>query len=686
MSQSPINDFSDRATLRYKQGWRALNRLLHEDRSFSGNERHCAFVNTGGTTASFADVSGVTGFDFAEDGRGLATADWDFDGDPDLWITNRTAPRIRFLRNNTDPPEDSFVAFKLIGDGRTSNRDAIGARLNLHLSDGAAGSTRIETLRGGEGFLSQSSNWIHFALGDATSIEKLVVRWPGAEPQEFSDLQPGRFYLLQQGNPSATQFTPPAERRPLAPSEQVPAPPESAARIIVPPGLIVPEVPIASPDGGERLFTPPPGQATLLNVWASWCAPCLIELREWTEHADSLESAGLHVIALDTDPLGPDPAPTGKAEQTLQQIGFPFASETLTEDGLKVLDQLQISVLDRWTPIPLPTSFLVDQQGEVIAIYKGQVESSQILADLKLASASPLQRRQAAVPFAGRWVDDTPARSDPKRVATGLLDHNEQAAAIRYLDRIGTLLAPKAELPGYSHQLGDIYYTAAILKSGDAGRRDESITDLSKARDLIPHDLRIRKELAKQLFGAGQLEAAATEMKAAVQINPDDLTLQGDLAIILQKSGDHPGAKSVLESLLAKNPKNAPARYYLAASLVQLGDHRAAIEHYRQTLRDAPRMLDAANNLAWLLATNPVAEIRAPEEAIALAQRLCQVTQEKNAAFLDTLSVALASSEKFPEAIEAANKALALIPAESELADQIRRRVEGFEANKPYIE
>ena len=149
MSQSPVDDFSAPATGKYLQGWRALSRLLHEDRSFSGNERHCAFLNLRGSQATFADVSAITGFGFPEDGRGLATSDWDFDGDLDVWITNRTAPRLRFLKNNTTAP-GRFVAFKLSGDGRQCNRDAIGARLELHL-EGIEPARRIRTLRGTHG-------------------------------------------------------------------------------------------------------------------------------------------------------------------------------------------------------------------------------------------------------------------------------------------------------------------------------------------------------------------------------------------------------------------------------------------------------------------------------------------------------------------------------------------------------
>ncbi len=109
-----------------------LQRMLREGRSFSGNERHCAFLNTGGSVAAdgrFATVSALTGFDFPDDGRGLVTTDWDHDGDLDVWISNRTAPRLRFLRNDLPSGTGAFVALSLQGDGVTTNRDAIGARV-----------------------------------------------------------------------------------------------------------------------------------------------------------------------------------------------------------------------------------------------------------------------------------------------------------------------------------------------------------------------------------------------------------------------------------------------------------------------------------------------------------------------------------------------------------------------------
>ena len=61
---------------------RLLHRWVRQGRSFSGHERNCCFLNTGG---QFADISGVSGIDFADDGRGIGLTDWDHDGDLDAW-------------------------------------------------------------------------------------------------------------------------------------------------------------------------------------------------------------------------------------------------------------------------------------------------------------------------------------------------------------------------------------------------------------------------------------------------------------------------------------------------------------------------------------------------------------------------------------------------------------------------
>ncbi|MFT7443317.1 MAG: hypothetical protein ACI9AF_000212, partial [Granulosicoccus sp.] len=110
----------------YRRHLKRLNELISDGGSLSGHERNCAFLNVEG--GKFATVSAVSGLDFSDDARSPVSIDWDRDGDLDLWVANRTAPQLRFLRNDTQE-SNHFVSLRL--RGTTSNRDGIGARVEI---------------------------------------------------------------------------------------------------------------------------------------------------------------------------------------------------------------------------------------------------------------------------------------------------------------------------------------------------------------------------------------------------------------------------------------------------------------------------------------------------------------------------------------------------------------------------
>ena len=122
----------------------------------SGRERNCAFLNTG--EGQFATISGLSGFDFPDDARALALMDWDADGRMDFWVSNRTAPRLRFMKNDLKGT-GQWLQIGLEGRGLL---DPYGARVEVTVTSGAK---LISSLRAGEGFLGQSSRWLHFGLG-----------------------------------------------------------------------------------------------------------------------------------------------------------------------------------------------------------------------------------------------------------------------------------------------------------------------------------------------------------------------------------------------------------------------------------------------------------------------------------------------------------------------------------------
>lgn len=685
MSQSPVDDFSEPAIASYKQGWRALSRLLHEDRTFSGNERHCAFLNTGGKEASFADVSALTGFGFPDDGRGLATVDWDFDGDLDVWMTNRNSPRVRFLTNHT-PPGRKFIAIKLRGDGRTCNRDAIGARLELTL-EGVTPATRIRTLRCGEGFLSQSSNWVHFGIGKATGITRLVVKWPGGPAESFTGLQAGTFCLIEQGTGTARLFSPPGQRVVLTPLEQTPLPPTGTTRTIAPAGLPLPPLEVIGKNGEPQPYVPDEKRPLAINIWSSTCAACVAELSEWSAHRNDLSGAGLDVLTLSTDHLHGG-APPEATRTALARASSPFPNLSISEAALKGLDFLQRSVLDRRTPLPVPSTFLVNTDGELVAFYRGPVAVNQLLQDLRLTKTDqpPGARRNAAIPFPGRWIGKAvPGR--PTRVASIMADHDEVELGAAYLQHCASLLEPKADDPGSRRNLGDIYYMAGLLNGLKSDRRKLAIEQLSRARDLIPEDVRIRLELGRQYFLVGQLRRAEQEMSKAAELNPGDLALLMDLGLMRFRLGDFKTSHEVYMKVVRATPRNGLVRYHLANNEVRLKRLPEAIENYRKALARVPDLAQAANNLAWILASHPDENLRSPQEALAITTRLCQQTEERSPLYLDTHSIALANVERFQEAIVAANKAISLIPPQNKPAiDAIRERISLYSGGMPYRE
>jgi hypothetical protein len=151
------------------------------DRTWSGFQKQRLFRNLGDGT--FADVAAAAGVDNDLDGRGIGVADFDRDGRLDLLQTNADQPSL--LYRNVSTGVGNWVAFELVGT--RSNRDAIGARVTLT----AGGATQIREVNGGNGYSGQSSLRLHFGLGGAERVERVVVRWPSGLVEEVAAEEEG---------------------------------------------------------------------------------------------------------------------------------------------------------------------------------------------------------------------------------------------------------------------------------------------------------------------------------------------------------------------------------------------------------------------------------------------------------------------------------------------------------------
>jgi tetratricopeptide (TPR) repeat protein len=109
---------------------------------------------------------------------------------------------------------------------------------------------------------------------------------------------------------------------------------------------------------------------------------------------------------------------------------------------------------------------------------------------------------------------------------------------------------------------------------------------------------------------------------------------------------------------------------------------------FQKALEIRPDFADAQNslgNVAWLLATSPEASLRNGPKALALARQLDRLFGGNNPVRLDTLAAAYAESGQFPEAVAAAQRALALARSQNNaaLADTLRQHIKLLQAGSP---
>jgi hypothetical protein len=153
-------------------------------------QEHTLFRGLGND--KFDDVSRAAGPVLSERtvARGACFADYDNDGKVDAFLVNLGAKGT--LLHNVSTNTGHWLAVKL--QGTKSNRDGIGARVEVY-----AGGNRWTAERvAGSGYLSQNEARLHFGLGAATSVDKIVVHWPSGFDQVLGKQDVNRVLVIEE--------------------------------------------------------------------------------------------------------------------------------------------------------------------------------------------------------------------------------------------------------------------------------------------------------------------------------------------------------------------------------------------------------------------------------------------------------------------------------------------------------
>ena len=211
----------------------------------------------------------------------------------------------------------------------------------------------------------------------------------------------------------------------------------------------------------------------------------------------------------------------------MNDVGFPFRTGVATSQLVECLQLLNNHMFDLHLLLPVPMSVLMDGDGKLVALYKGPVETAQVLRDVEHAKLSRHERRAASVPFQGRWHEKL-NRTSHVPLLSMLVQNDLLVEADDFVRRIGT--TRKSNLLPVIVRLGMAFYHKRDFK-----RAQEH---LGVVRRMDPTFVGGEIALAIQREKEGRPDLAIRLYREALRRNPQSVPALNNLAWILATCGD----------------------------------------------------------------------------------------------------------------------------------------------------
>lgn len=598
----------------YEQGWNAINELLRADGTWSGFERNVFFANDG--NGSFVDVSGAIGLDFVEDGRAFALSDFDHDGRLEVFLKNRNAPQLRLLKNMV-PELPPSIIFRL--QGVKSNRDAIGAVITIETNSGK----QTRTLQAGSGFLSQHSKEICFGLGAITGTVRASVRWPSGTAQEWKDLPANSRVSITEGHdmPRLEAFKAVVPH----PGKMVPQPGE-ALPLQVETWLLAP---LSAPDfklpdlaGKMRGLAEVKGKVALINFWVRESSQCQQDLEMFRDHFTRWAAQGCELFAINMDVH--EDADRIRGFASAKKYSFPVLQGT--DDLAAIYNIIYRYLFDRHRDLPLPSSFLINTNGDIVKLYQGPIRPESVEGDLRRIPKSTAERIQRALPFEGI--------AETAEFHRNYLSYGSVFFQRTYFDQAESAfrqaLREDASSAEALYGLGSVYLKQQ--KNTEAQDAFDRATKLqSSYPDTIPNAWNNLGLLAAR---AGRTEAAIGDFQQALRISPNHVIALNNLGNAYRQAKRWDDARDAFELVLKVNSDDADANYGMAMLFAQKDDTDRAYESLKTALNSRPVFPEALNNLGILYLRT-----RRRDEAVATFEECIRVAPLFDQAYINLARV-----------------------------------------------
>ena len=481
----------------------------------------------------FADASAAAGVaaptrDLV--GRGSAVADYDNDGDLDLFLLN-TGQRALLWRNDTQAGH--YLALAL--EGRTSNRDGYGARVEVRVG----GRTLVAEKRSAASYLSQNDARMFFGLGPNEEAEQVEIAWPSGIRQVLTGVHAGQVLRVIEPDASAPQE---AADEALAQAMPQGGDAEDLEQFWREAPLVLPEktrapLPAATPLSELRAAVR--GQPEVADVHIELAA-ALARQRSY----DEAEAAYHRALQLDAD-----------AAQAYVGLGKLYADRGMLGQAASALRQ-------------------------AIALDSTLAEPHYVLGNIHLRQ----QRLAAAVPLYERAIALSPRYLQAYFNLAGL-----HARQTDYGPAIAVLRRGLAALPGEVElmlQLARIHFAQA--------QYEDALVQLASVVQAQPTSAEAHELTAQIWMAREDAEAARAALQQGLEHVPNSAALLGRLGILLLQEGADEEAVALLQRALAADPDRAEVYYHLGQALLRRGETvrgRQRLDYFHSLQQEHQKLL-----------------------------------------------------------------------------------------------
>ncbi len=150
----------------------------------------------------------------------------------------------------------------------------------------------------------------------------------------------------------------------------------------LPPVLPRPAPPFTVHDleGAELALTKLRGRTVLLDFWATWCAPCVTDLPKLSKLQERHADDGLTVLSVSID----------EGKSALRKVSRLVKKRQVTHPVS--LDDAESPAWSAYRVRVVPTQFLIDAEGNIVAQWSGAIDLEKVEAEIVRLLSSPPQQ------------------------------------------------------------------------------------------------------------------------------------------------------------------------------------------------------------------------------------------------------------------------------------------------------